>query len=175
MPPGLSSIFNRMRAIAKTLPVFARSVPVHQSLSDYTTKGGFGASRIVHPKRNTVLLAEIELGKITVQMALAGVLIGALHAAFKDAEEALDRVGVDRPVLKVNVFLLTVAHYAMLRKALIQIVIMASFVRHDAGFLGDVFFQDRDDGPGLQIVHNSRAHRFRPVSRSSKLRTFILW
>ena len=52
---------------------------------------------------DTVRIAEIKLGEVTVQMLLAAMLIDALHAAFEDLNRAFDRVGVDEPP---NVFLL---------------------------------------------------------------------
>jgi hypothetical protein len=41
-----------------------------------------------------MLVAEVELGKIAVQVPLAAMLVDALHPALEPAEVALGRVGV---------------------------------------------------------------------------------
>src|SRR5207248_7807780 len=49
--------------------------------------------RIINAEANAVAVPEIELGEITVQMAVATMLINSAHAAFEDREEALNGVG----------------------------------------------------------------------------------
>jgi hypothetical protein len=55
---------------------------------------------IRNPQRNAVVITEIKFHQIPMKVLLAAVLINALHAALKDAEKALNRVGVDRAILK---------------------------------------------------------------------------
>jgi hypothetical protein len=129
---------------------------ISEPLPNNTTKRRLSATHVVDAQRHPVIVAEIEFRQIPVQVLLAGVLVNALHSTLEDAEIALNRVGVDRAVIRVNVFLLAVAHDAMPREVLVKIVVVAAFVVHDAGFLGDVCLKDRHDGRWLQIVHSHR-------------------
>ena len=53
------------------------------------------------------VIAEIKFGQIAVQVLFGAVLIDALHAAFEDAEIALDGVRMD---LATGIFLAGVVH-----------------------------------------------------------------
>ncbi len=63
----------------------------------------------IETQRNAIVIPELELCQIAVKVALAAVLINALHAAFDDAEIAFDRVAVDAAILKVYIFTAIVA------------------------------------------------------------------
>ena len=56
-----------------------------------------------YAKRNAVAIPKIKLGKITVQMLLAAVLIHALHAALENRVVTFDRVRMD--FNRANVFI----------------------------------------------------------------------
>ena len=43
-----------------------------------------GAVSVIVPKRDTVVITEVELGKIAMQMLFAAMLIDASHAAFEN-------------------------------------------------------------------------------------------
>ena len=69
------------------------------------------------PKADRLLIAEVELGQIAVQMALAAVLIDALHAALEDRIEALNGVGRDNLVtLTAHVLVFRMVHGVMAGK-----------------------------------------------------------
>lgn len=63
-----------------------------QPLADCAANRLIGALLIINPKRDSVAIAEIEFGKVAVQMALVAVLIHADHSALEDGEEALGAV-----------------------------------------------------------------------------------
>src|SRR5690606_16137101 len=71
------------------------SPPISEALSDHASNGHFGAVGIIYAKGDAVAVAEIELGKVAVQVLLGDVLVDALHAALEDRIVAFDRVGVD--------------------------------------------------------------------------------
>ncbi len=73
--------------------VFVVRLNVGQALADCTLYGAIGASRIIDPKRGAVGLAQVELGKVAVQMLLADT--AALSGA------GADRTGDDPPPLAV--------------------------------------------------------------------------
>jgi hypothetical protein len=45
----------------------------------------------IAPKRDTVIIAELEFGKVAVQMLLAAMLVDALHPALKNRESDIGR------------------------------------------------------------------------------------
>ncbi len=86
----------RMKAAAFCLSVAGCvSPPVRQALSDDALQRAFGARLIINTQLGAVVLAEIELGQITVKMLFADVLVGANHPTLEDREEAFQRIGVD--------------------------------------------------------------------------------
>ena len=70
----------------------------------------------VTPKRGAAIVAEIELGKVAVQVRFAAMLIDADHAALEDREHVLDRVGVNHDVaFAAGIFASRMLHGAMAR------------------------------------------------------------
>lgn len=84
------------------------------------------------------------------EMALAAVLIDALHAPLEDGEEVFDGVGVN---VAAPIFTLAMRDNTVLREGLGKADILACFVGHDARFVRDVLLQDRDNGLGLNVLH----------------------
>jgi len=68
---------------------------IGKPLADDALQRAVGARGIVYAKRFAIRIAEIELSEIAVQMLLGAPLIYAAHAAFEDAEIALNGIGVD--------------------------------------------------------------------------------
>ena len=71
-------------------------LPIREPLSDNPHKSALGTLDVVYAKPNAVTIAEIELGKIAVQMPLAAMLIDAFHAALEDAVVTFNCIGMDR-------------------------------------------------------------------------------
>ncbi len=67
---------------------------IGEALTDSALGDSAGALDVADPERNPVAVAEIELGKVAVQVMLAAVLVDAAHPAFEDREEAFDGVGL---------------------------------------------------------------------------------
>ena len=88
------------------------------------------------------------------QVALAAVLVHALHAALEDAEIALDGVGVG---LATDVFLLLMGDGLVVGELLADAAVEPSFVRHQARLAGDVLADELLDGVALKVVHDDGA------------------
>jgi len=68
---------------------------IGQALADNGLDHCIGAHGVVDAERDPVIVAEIELGKIAVDVLFGAMLVGALHAPLEHAEIVLDGVGVD--------------------------------------------------------------------------------
>ena len=79
------------------------------------------------------------------QVLLSAMLIDALHAPLEDREIALNRVGMDRAVVTVDIFALAVTGEVMSREVLAKVLVLARFVRHDAGLF-------REPAPRIRTV-----------------------
>jgi hypothetical protein len=110
------------RSIGKALPNDAFDRP-------------FGTLHIVNTKADAIAIAEIELGKISVQVFLAAMLVDALHAALEDRIVAFNGVGVN---FAANIFFAAVVYALMAGELGSNFKILTSFVGHQGGFLGDV-------------------------------------
>jgi hypothetical protein len=64
---------------------------IGEALALTTSYRGNGAVSVVAPKRDTVIIAELEFGKVAVQMLLAAMLVDALHPALKNRESDIGR------------------------------------------------------------------------------------
>ncbi len=91
------------------------------------------------------VVAELELGKVAVQVLLATMLVHAAHTALEDRERAFDGVRVDRAIIRIDVGVAAVERGAMLPKALADRLIDAGFVGHKASFAVNVVEHDRLD------------------------------
>src|SRR5437588_7517732 len=74
-------------------------------------------------------------------MALAAMLIDALHAAFEYGIEIFDRVCMN---LIANVFIGFVTNAFMAREVVAEREIIATFVVHHRGFFRNIGLDDRD-------------------------------
>ena len=99
-------------------------------------------------------VTEIKLGKVAMQVLLAAMLIGAFHPAFEDRKEAFNRVRVN---VAAHILVCAVADKIMACEISVDAAIVISLIGDHAGFLGDVFAQDRFDGEGFKIVNNDGA------------------
>ena len=120
-PPDLERPFGTARIALSDSADFS-SLPsdtsrlIGQPLTNDTTKYLFGASLIVNPKGDAVAVPEIELGHVAMHMALAGVLVNALHATLEDAEIALDGLSVDGRIGKGHPFFALVIDVSVIRE-----------------------------------------------------------
>ena len=90
------------------------------------------------------------------KVALAAMLIHALHAALEDRIIALDGVGGDDLfALIAAVFVRGVVHgvVAGVVAVLVEVLIPACSVGHDGGFLRDVGANDRHESANGSAVH----------------------
>src|SRR5204863_6937706 len=79
-----SLAFQRRKRRALSLNVFAVRPSIRQALDNNALSEFVRALRIVHAKRNAVVMAEIEFRQITVQMLFSAVLVGAAHATLEN-------------------------------------------------------------------------------------------
>src|SRR4051812_25569648 len=86
---------NRSRSflIARWCLLRATRLTICQPLAFRAFDRAFRTVGIVHAKSNAVVVAEIEFVEVTLQVLRPAVLVGTLHPAFEDAEQALNGVG----------------------------------------------------------------------------------
>ena len=77
-----------MNRAARCLKTGLVRLPVHQPLAFNAANRGEGAVDVAVTERNAVIVAMVELSKITMQMFFFAVLINAAHTAFEDREVA---------------------------------------------------------------------------------------
>lgn len=96
---------------------------VGQSLADHSLDRFNRPLGIGDFKRRTLIVPEIELGKVPLQMLLRNMMVRAGDAALKDGEVRLDDVGVS---IAANVFLDAVIDRLMARKVAVHMPVLAS-------------------------------------------------
>jgi hypothetical protein len=139
LPYGLS---DTSRSIGEALPNDAFDCP-------------FGSLHVVHSESDAIAVSEIVLGKISVQMLLAAMLVDALHPTFEDRIEAFDGIGVD---VAANVFLLTMVHALMAGELATNFKVLARLISHQRSFLGDVGADNRSNLRNGSCPHGSCGH-----------------
>jgi hypothetical protein len=130
-------------------------VPVRQfigeALPNDTTKRHVRARKIVHALRFSVVVAELELCRITMKMTFTAVLVDALHAALEDAEIAFHRVRVN---VATDILASLVGGEVMVSKGATDARVLLGFVGVERCFLGHVVADDRHQSGHFQIIHN---------------------
>ena len=139
---GLFFVLRFCLGFAGHLRPMSRSIS--QPLAPDTTDRQIGALQVLNPEGRAGVVPEIIFRKIAIKMFLGTVLIYALHAAFKDAEEPLDGIGAD---FTPAIFAFAVANKFMAREISLEEFILARFVGHD-------------DGPGINIALEYGNHVF---------------
>ena len=88
------------------------------------------------------------------QMLLRAVLIGALHAALKDAEVAFNGVRVDCRIDAGDVLVAAMVDSAVGGELDTDLPVNFALIGQKAGFLGDVRLHDRGDRRRRGVVHD---------------------
>jgi len=121
-------------------------------------------------KLHTIVIAEIELGEITMKVPLAAMLIDAFHAALEHAVEAFDGICMNIPA---HIFISFVADALMAREMTAEREIMAAFVGHHRGFLRNIGLDDRDNIGGACSLDMERANLPAIAINERKHRIFV--
>ena len=116
--------------------------------------GFLGARLVVHAKRHALVIAEIELAKVTLKVLRADVVIGADDAAFEDREISLNRIGVS---VAANVLIGAVVDRFVAGELFSDVVVLAAFVRHQRRLAADLSNQDRAQRLAAHLWHMERA------------------
>src|SRR5690606_10552306 len=90
-------------------------------------KGEYAPLRVIKAKGDPAVVAELEFGNVAVKVALAKVLVRALHSALENREVALGGIGVD---FAPAVLARAVVYPAVVRELLAEWHIVARFIRH---------------------------------------------
>jgi hypothetical protein len=94
-----SAFYVLVLALCRLLP-YGRSLTsrsIGETLSNDAFDRALGAIYVIYAEPDAIAIAEIEFGKIAVQMLFAAMLIDALHAAFENRIVTFNCVGVDDP------------------------------------------------------------------------------
>src|SRR5205809_429840 len=86
---------------------------IGEPLAFRSQQSRFGARIVIRAKRDSVVVAELELRHVTMQVLLVAMLINALHPALEQAKETLNRVGMDSGIFKGDVLAFSVIDRAV--------------------------------------------------------------
>jgi hypothetical protein len=100
---------------------------IRDTLAPRTLQRVISTLRVIHAKRNPVVVPEIELAQIPLQMNFGDVLVNAVDASLEDAEIALNGVGMD---IATNVFAVGVVDGAMRSEVVADIGVNLGLVGH---------------------------------------------
>lgn len=92
----------------------ATSRSISQPLADDAPNGTLGPLNVVNAECDTIAIAEIEFGEITVKVFLADVLINAVDATLQDREVIFGSIGRG---VAANVFVLRMVHGAVTNRS----------------------------------------------------------
>ena len=125
---------------------------------------------IINAPGDALAIAKVKLGKIAVKMTFLAVLIYSLHTTFEYRKKALHGVSMNGRIGKRNILPGAMADGLMLRKMLIQIFVLTRIIGHNPGFVGNILFQDRDNGGGTKAVnYNAPGFARFPVHQGKNL------
>jgi hypothetical protein len=114
-----------------------------------------GALYVIYAEPDAIAIAEIEFGKIAVQVFFAAMLIDAFHATFEDREIAFNCVGVDDPAhVFANAVIDGLVHPIFFPEHAVSLPIIAN----DESFLGNVGTDDREQVTAGSSFHMKAAH-----------------
>lgn len=116
---------------------------VGQTLADDALETFGGALAVVEAILRPRVVAELELGKVAVQMVLGAMLIHAAHTALEDGERTLNGVRVDGAVVEIDIVESGMDGRAMLAELATNLAVHLGFVGHQARFAADVVENDR--------------------------------
>jgi hypothetical protein len=134
---------------------------VSEPLADDTTDQPVGSLFVADPKTNAGVIAEIELGKVAVQVSLAAMLVDADQPALEHRKEALKGVGMHVAARPFAFRVIDEFMFGGQREALV----MHRAVCQQPSAGCDVAIKRRADGV---VIEEYRAHSAPP--RSTRLR-----
>jgi hypothetical protein len=136
------------------LSVVRRSIS--EPFSDDAFQCAIGAGYIIDAEPNAMAVPEIELGKVTVQVLLAAMLVDAFHAALEYRIEAFNGIGVNDAA---HIFLSRKVDGLVHPEFLVQPAVCFPFIAHDESFFRDVGPNDWKElaGSGALYVEASDA------------------
>ena len=150
--------------------VFLMSRLIGEPLTYNTSKELVGPFSIVNAPGDALAIAEIKFGQIAVKVAFLAMLIYALHTTFEDGEKAFYGIGMNGGIGKRDILASAMTNAAMLREMLIQKSVLTGIIGHNPGFMGDILFQDRDNGCSLEAVnHHASGFTGFPVNKRKDL------
>src|SRR5579885_71455 len=140
-------------------PIFGSRTPrtncfVSEPLAHGAVQHAAGAGGIVNAERRAEAVAIVKLGEVPMQVLGRAVLVDAPHPALEDRERALNRVGVDRGIVRVDVLARTVGDDAMLGERPAVAAVSQVLIGHQTRLAADVGEDDgADAGRGHALDH----------------------
>ena len=129
---------------------------IGEPLADEALKREIGARYVIYAELGAIGIAEIKFREVAVKVALAAMLIDALHAALEHAEEAFNGVGGDNLLAFIAAIFLRFVINPIVAGELIMFVhvfILASSIGHDRGVVRHVGANDRHNGSDGASIH----------------------
>jgi hypothetical protein len=136
----VSAFYALVLALCRLLP-YERSLTsrsIGEALADDALNSTFGALYVIYAKPDAIAIAEVELGKVAVQMLFTA--IDASHATFENRVVSFNGIGVDDPA---HVFISRMVDGLMHPKFLAEALIGGEFVSYHEGFFRDVSANNR--------------------------------
>ena len=121
---------------------------IGQPLADDAFEDLVGTLDVVDSERDSLIVAEVEFGEVTVQMFLAHVLINTVDAALEDREVPLRSIGVS---IASDVFFLSVDHGVMAGELLADLPVNAAFIGPEMRGFVNPSFKDRAQVRGINF------------------------
>jgi hypothetical protein len=155
--PSASTFYVLVLALYRLLPYSRslRSCSVGETLPDDAFDRALGALYVIYAEPDAVAIAEIKFAQITMQMALATMLVNSLHAAFENRIVTFNCVGVDDPT---HVFADAVIDGLMHPIYFPERAVSLPIIADDESLLGNIGADYREQLTAGSAFHMEAAH-----------------
>jgi len=145
-----------MNAFASCFGVFflPTNPPISQALPGDPGQQNVGTLCVFNTKTRTVVIAEIIFREIAMQVLFAIVLVNAFKAAFKDGEEAFNRIGVS---IVADVFANAMRYGLVIGKLFTQLNVQVTLIGHQCALAAYILADNGDNLRDNCAVYMERA------------------
>jgi hypothetical protein len=133
----------------------ATSRSIRQPLALGANKGAIGTGQVINPECDPVVVAEIELGRVAMQVSFGDVEIATVDAALENREEVFNGVGM--PEMGADILLRRMIDRAVAAELTADRPIDRRIVGHQVGSLVDIRDDDRLQGLRGHVFYREAA------------------